>query len=62
MRDFTGIGFVVSKISTLFPLVKQTNLQVGFKSFKIWEDRPENIENIPKNDIIVLEDDPIENA
>nr|MDO8085119.1 hypothetical protein [Candidatus Sigynarchaeum springense] len=62
MRDFTGIGFVVSKISTLFPLVKQINLQVGFKSFKIWEDRPENIENIPKNDIIVLEDDPLQRA
>ncbi len=62
MRDFTGIGFVVSKISTLFPLVKQIGLQVGLKSFKIWEDRPENIDNIPKNDIIVLEDAPVEGA
>ncbi len=62
MRDFTGIGLVVSKISTLFPLWKKLNLQVGLKAWKIWEDRPENIENIPKNDIIVLEDDPTESA
>ncbi|MEX2757824.1 MAG: hypothetical protein Q6365_020790 [Candidatus Sigynarchaeota archaeon] len=62
MKNFISIGFVVSRISTLFPLLKDMGIQVGFKSFKIWEDRPENIENIPKNDIIVLEDDPIENA
>ncbi|MBN2152255.1 MAG: hypothetical protein JW839_12465 [Candidatus Lokiarchaeota archaeon] len=62
MRDYTSIGLLVSKISTLFPLVKQIGMQVGFKSWKIWEDRPENIDNIPKNDIIVLEDDPVEGA
>ncbi|NMC05869.1 MAG: hypothetical protein GYA24_11685 [Candidatus Lokiarchaeota archaeon] len=62
MRDFTGIGLFVSKISTLFSLWKALNVQVGFKTWKIWEDRPENIANIPKNDIIVLEDDPIEEA
>jgi hypothetical protein len=62
MRDFTGIGLVVSKISTLFALWKTVNLQVGLKAWKIWEDRPENIENIPKNDIVVLEDDPTEDA
>nr|MDO8110041.1 hypothetical protein [Candidatus Sigynarchaeota archaeon] len=62
MKGYAGIGFLVSKISTLFPLWKQVNMQVGFKAFKIWEDRPENIANIPKNDVIVLEDDPYEAA
>jgi hypothetical protein len=62
MRDYTSIGFFVSKISTLFPLWKQVNLQVGIKGWKIWEDRPENIQNLPKNDVIVLEDDPLEEA
>ena len=61
-RNYVGIGLLVSRGSSLFPLWKALNLQSGFKAFKIWEDRPENIDNIPKNDVIVLDDDPRENV
>lgn len=62
MKDYVSIGLLVSRGSSLFPLWKQLKNQPGYKAFKIWEDRPENIANIPKNDVIVLDDDPRENV
>src|SRR5271157_2433889 len=61
MKDYVSIGLLVSRGSSLFSLWKQLNIHPGCKAFKIWEDRPENIANIPKNDVIVLDDDPREN-
>ncbi len=55
MKDQLNVGFLVSKYSTLFPLVKEMNLKVGFKAWKVWEDR---IENMSRNDMVVIEDDP----
>jgi hypothetical protein len=56
-RDYISVGLLVSRGSSLFALWKALNIKPGFKAFKIWEDRPENLANIPKNDVIVLDDD-----
>ncbi|MHA1793632.1 MAG: hypothetical protein ACTSVI_13385 [Promethearchaeota archaeon] len=53
------IGVLVSNISTLFPFIKHLNLQVGMKAWKIWESK---IENIYRNDILIHDDEPINEA
>jgi hypothetical protein len=60
VKDRTSVGLLVSRGSSLFALFKEVNLLVDIKAYKIWEDRP--LENLPRNDIIVLDDDPEENA
>lgn len=59
MKDTISVGFLVSRHSSLFPLVREINLLGGFKAWKVWEDR---VENVPKNDILVLDDYPEQDA